>query len=134
MGTISGCRHLEVNYLKIINIFLIEDFSICHQCQRHPQCTLSCKYLREFSKKLETALMVYSGAWGKLIHEKQKLKSRGTVPLTWSCRFLGPVEHAWQWPCSSPRRTGVAVVRFWASDEQTDEVASDHVFSLKQIE
>jgi hypothetical protein len=28
--------------------------------------------LREFSKKFETALMVYSGAWGKLIHEKNQ--------------------------------------------------------------
>jgi hypothetical protein len=27
-------------------------------------------YLREFAKKFETALMVHSGAWGKLIHEK----------------------------------------------------------------
>jgi hypothetical protein len=35
-------------------------------------CTLSCEYLREFSKKFETALMVYSGAWGKWIHEKNQ--------------------------------------------------------------
>ncbi len=28
-----------------------------------------------FQKKLETALLVYSGAWGKLIHEKN-LKSK----------------------------------------------------------
>ncbi len=34
--------------------------------------TLSCEYLREFSKKFETALMVYSGAWGKLIHERNQ--------------------------------------------------------------
>jgi hypothetical protein len=27
---------------------------------------------RIFSKKFETALMVYSGAWGKLIHEKNQ--------------------------------------------------------------
>jgi hypothetical protein len=33
---------------------------------------LSCEYLREFWKKFETALMVYSGAWGKLIHEKTR--------------------------------------------------------------
>jgi hypothetical protein len=33
---------------------------------------LSCEYLREFSKKFETALLVYSGAWGKLIHEKKQ--------------------------------------------------------------
>ncbi len=45
--------------------------------------TLSCDYLREFSK-FATALMVYSGAWVKLIHEKnQKQKiSRDIVPLT----------------------------------------------------
>ncbi len=34
-------------------------------------CTLSCENLREFSTKFETALMVYSGTWGKLIHEKK---------------------------------------------------------------
>jgi hypothetical protein len=38
----------------------------------------SCEYLSEF----ETPLMGYSGAWGKLIHEKTRSrKSRGTVPL-----------------------------------------------------
>jgi hypothetical protein len=84
METISGCRHLKVNlkakiYIyvnsttqrcpnKMIKNFLIEIFSICHRCQRHWWCTLSHEYLREFSKKFEIALMVYSGAWGKLIH------------------------------------------------------------------
>jgi hypothetical protein len=44
---------------------------------------LSCEYLREFYKKFETVLMEYSGAGGKLIHEKnQKQKSRDTVPLS----------------------------------------------------
>jgi hypothetical protein len=62
---------------------MIEDFFHCHRCQRHRWCTLSCEFLREFSKKFDTALMVYSGALGKLIHEKnQKLKSPDTVPLT----------------------------------------------------
>jgi hypothetical protein len=33
------------------------------------------RYICEFSKKFETTLLVYSGALGKLIHEKnQKLK------------------------------------------------------------
>ncbi len=50
-------------------------------------CTLISEYLREFSKKFETAVMVYSGAWGKLIHEKTRSrKSRDTVPLT-KCRL-----------------------------------------------
>jgi hypothetical protein len=34
--------------------------------------TLSCEYLRECLKKFEMAIMVYSGAWGKLIHEKNQ--------------------------------------------------------------
>jgi hypothetical protein len=47
---------------------MIEDFlHLPHRWQ-----TLSCEYLREFSKNFETAIMVYSGAWGKLIHEKNQ--------------------------------------------------------------
>jgi hypothetical protein len=97
MVTISGCSHLKLNlkaksykYVnsttqrcpnKIIKIFRLKIFAICHRCQRHRWCTLSCEYLREFLKKFETALLVYSGAWGKLIHEKNRSrKSRGTVP------------------------------------------------------
>jgi hypothetical protein len=88
MGLISGCRNLEVNLkakmymcvnstiqrcpIKIIKKYLIEDFFICHRCQRHRWSTLSCEYLREFSKKFETVLMGYSGAWGKLIDEKNQ--------------------------------------------------------------
>jgi hypothetical protein len=35
-----------------------------------------------FSTKFQTALKVYSGAWGKLIHEKTRSrKSRDNVPL-----------------------------------------------------
>ncbi len=33
---------------------------------------LTGEYLREFSKKFETVLMGYSGAGGKLIHEKNQ--------------------------------------------------------------
>jgi hypothetical protein len=36
-------------------------------CQQHRWCTLSYAYLPKFSKKFETALMVYLGACGKLI-------------------------------------------------------------------
>jgi hypothetical protein len=44
---------------------------------------LSCEYLRQFSKKFETALMVYSGAWEKLINEKTRSrKSRDTLSLS----------------------------------------------------
>ncbi len=45
-------------------------------------CTLSCEYLRKFSKKIETALMIYSVAWGKLFMKKTRSrKSRDTGPL-----------------------------------------------------
>jgi hypothetical protein len=33
---------------------------------------LSREYLREFSKKFEMAVMLYSCAWGELIHEKNQ--------------------------------------------------------------
>ncbi len=94
IGTISGCRNLKVNlkakiYIyvssttqrgpnKIIKIFLIEDFF--HQ--RHRWQTLSCEYLREFSKKFEMVLMEYSGAGGKLIHEKNQKQK-----ISWYCPF-----------------------------------------------
>jgi hypothetical protein len=80
MGLISGCRYLKRNlkakiYLhvnstiqrcpnKIIKKFLIEDFFICHHCQRHRWSTLSCEYLREFSKTFELVLLGDSGAGG----------------------------------------------------------------------
>ncbi len=37
-----------------------------------PVVNLELQYLREFSKKFETALIVYSGAGWKLIHEKNQ--------------------------------------------------------------
>ncbi len=58
--------------------FLIEDFWICHRCQRHQWCTLSCDYLREFSKNFETVLTGYSGAGGNWF---KNLKSK----ISWHC-------------------------------------------------
>ncbi len=60
----------------------MKNFCICHRCCWHRWQTLSCKYLREFLKKLETAIIVYSGAWGKVVHEK-KQKSK----ISWHCPF-----------------------------------------------
>ncbi len=57
---------------------------ICHRCRLYRWSTLSCEYLRKFSKKFETALMVYSGAWGKLIHEKNQRQK-----ISWHCPFKG---------------------------------------------
>ncbi len=47
-----------------------------------PVATLSCEYLREFSKKFETVLKEYSGAGGKLIHEKNQKQK-----ISWHCPF-----------------------------------------------
>ncbi len=55
---------------------------ICHQCRLHRWCTLTCEYLHEFSKKFEMILMLLSGAWGKVIHEKN-LKQK----ISWHCPF-----------------------------------------------
>ncbi len=43
---------------------------ICHRCCWYRWCTLTCEYLRKFSKKFETIPMGYFGAGGTLIHEK----------------------------------------------------------------
>ncbi len=80
MGRISGCWDLKWTWRqkciykltllpkrcpkKIIKTFMIEDF------------------IREFLKKFETAWMVYSGALGKRIHEKNQ-KSK----ISWHCPF-----------------------------------------------
>ncbi len=55
---------------------------IFHRCRWYRWCTLTCEYIREFSKKFETTLMLFSGAWKKMIHKKTwNKKSRDTVPL-----------------------------------------------------
>ncbi len=62
IGTISGCRHLKVNFKakiyiyvssttqrwpnKIIKFVWSKIFSICHRCRWHRWQTLSCEYLR----------------------------------------------------------------------------------------
>ncbi len=43
---------------------------------------LTFEYVREFSKKFETVLMGYSGAGGKLIHEKNQKQK-----ILWPCLF-----------------------------------------------
>jgi hypothetical protein len=98
METISGCRLLEVNmkakiYIygnstiqrcpnKIIKFFWLKIFSICHRRQRLRWCTLSREYLREFSKKFEMTVRIYSVAWGNYICEKNQ-KSK----ISWLCPF-----------------------------------------------
>ncbi len=56
--------------------------AICRRCCWHWWCTLTCEYLREFLKKFEMILMLLSGAWGKVIHEKN-LKQK----ISWHCPF-----------------------------------------------
>ncbi len=68
---------------KLLKFFCLKVFSICHRCRWHRWQTLGCEYLREFSKKFETALMVYNqrlgGNWFK--KKTRSKKSRDTVPL-----------------------------------------------------
>ncbi len=55
---------------------------ICRRCRWNRWCTLTCEYFREFPKKFEMTLMLFSGAWGKVIHEKN-LKQK----ISWHCPF-----------------------------------------------
>ncbi len=78
-------------------------WQICRRCRWYRWFTLTCEYLRDFSKKIETVLMVYFWAGGKLIHEKkQKQKSRDTVPLITfgffvSTNCIGPFRNIQFW-------------------------------------
>ncbi len=63
---------------KYLKLFWLEIFSICHW---------SCENLREFSKKIETALMGYSGAWGNwFMKNTWSRKSHGSSRLNLSLR------------------------------------------------
>ncbi len=88
MGTIAGCRHLKVNlnaeiYIyvnsttqrcpnKIIKNFLIEDFFHLPPVSKTPVGHLEPRISPRIFEKVRIAVMVYSGAWGKLIHEKNQ--------------------------------------------------------------
>jgi hypothetical protein len=94
METISDCLHLKKNLKNKISktqkcpnkifktFFLIEDFFRFPPVPTTPVVHLELRYLRKFLKKFETALMVYSGALGKRIHEKT-LRSK----ISWHCPF-----------------------------------------------
>ncbi len=55
-------------------------WQICRRCRWHRWCTLTCEYLHEFSKKFEMTLVLFSGAWGKVIHEKNPKQK-----ISWHC-------------------------------------------------
>ncbi len=61
-------------------------WQICRRCRWYRWlcwwCTLTCRYLCELSTKFETVLMEYSGAGGKLIHEKYQRQK-----ISWHCPF-----------------------------------------------
>jgi hypothetical protein len=60
---------------------MLEDFLHLPPVSLTPVANLG-EYLREFWKKFETTLMVYLGAWGKLIYEKKpEVKNLVTLSL-----------------------------------------------------
>ncbi len=44
-------------------------------------CTVTCEYLREFSKKIKMTQMLFSVAWEKTIHEKNEPENLMTLSL-----------------------------------------------------
>ncbi len=93
-----------------------------HRYQRHRWSTLICEYLREFSKKFETVQMGYSGAGGKLIHEKNlKQKISWHCPFNYGVRspkFRDPAYSCTHWPPqlpSSPSNWAYIRGRYWSA-------------------
>ncbi len=67
---------------KIIKIFLIKDILHLPPVSTTPVVHLKPRISSRIFKKFEMAVIVYSGAWRKQIHEKnQKLK------ISWHCPF-----------------------------------------------
>ncbi len=54
---------------------------ICHWCRWYWWCTLTWEYLREFLNKFETPLMLFSGAWRKVIYGEKNQKQK----ISWHC-------------------------------------------------
>ncbi len=67
--------------VPLIPAAICHRWQICHRCRWHWWCTLTCEYLREFSEKFEMILMLLSGAWGKVIHEKNMKQKLVTLSL-----------------------------------------------------
>ncbi len=80
------CLHLDIVPI-ICHRCLWQRWKIFRRCRwywwQFATSTLTCEYLREFSKNFEMTLLLFSWAWGKVIHEKKtwSKKSRDTVPL-----------------------------------------------------
>jgi hypothetical protein len=67
---------------KIITIFLVEDFFHLPPVWLTPVANLELRISLRIFEKLETILMEYSGAGGKLIHEKNQKQK-----ISWHCPF-----------------------------------------------
>jgi hypothetical protein len=63
---------------KIIKIFMIKHFFYLPPVSTTPVVNLSGDYIPDFV----TALLGYSGAWGKLIQEKNLM-----LKISWHCPF-----------------------------------------------
>ncbi len=50
---------------KLLKFFWLKIFLICHRCQQHWWSTLSCEYLREFSKKIWNGPTGILWGWGE---------------------------------------------------------------------
>ncbi len=69
-------------------------FTVLQICRRWRMCTFTCEYLRKFLKKIEITLLLFSGAWGKMIHEKNlKQKSCVTAALRQNLSFFSVKFH-----------------------------------------
>ncbi len=77
-------------FANSINNTSVTGSKICRWCHWFQWCTFTCKYLREFLKKFEMSLLLFTGAWGKnsWIHEKN-LKQK----ISWHCPFKVLMSH-----------------------------------------
>ncbi len=105
---------------RICRRFCWNWWQICRRCHCYQWCTLTCEYLCKFSKKFETVLLEYSGAGGKLIHDKNQKQK-----ISWHCPYKmgqcwrnlekrGKISSLWRWgKITKWRRVAVPLPSVW---------------------
>ncbi len=65
-------------------------WQICYRCHWYRWCTFTCEYLREFSKKFEMTLMLFSGTEAKNAHSALDCLKYCSIKIkNWPCHPRG---------------------------------------------
>ncbi len=79
---VANCHRCHWHRQQICRLYCWYQWQISWQCYCYRWCTFTCEYLCEFTKIFEMTLILFSWAWGKMVHEKN-MKQK----ILWDCPF-----------------------------------------------